>query len=580
MKTRMNNQKILLTVKNQESKPIIYRNTPTVLHANIFNQTGEDILIRKVDGSEIKIYFPDEISKLEIGNMKIDLDGWDFKISDSCLLLYYTNIDNYVWENNSELSFIIANIITEAQPVSDIMQVNILINEINEVQATSIISIENLPLEVNVSLKEILQVSFENQGRIFVSTNDDPLRNTLYLNIKNTSKENICTGSSDKMGYPQISVKFIYGYNSGSLTPIEAGISSAWNIKGEFINKQGDIWKVAQPQKSDETETPEWILTPADTNKILIGTSGNSNITFKFSNIVSFAPPGHTQAIVSFRGFRKDNEIEYDDATFIVDIVKRDQIITCGSLGFFSEDSEVYFYCSENCVLNVNWLLFRTHSIKISATSINRKQEIFFTNNNCCVASPLEKGNAEITLNDPTPNELLIIALQSFDNKLQLLNNRQISVIARDRRFIDPQDSKAYKTVLIGNTLWMAEDYSLYTNGAYRNKDGVVFYSYSNMPTPKTPGWRIPTIDDWKKLITFYGGTSEAYKKLIFGGNSGFNAKLNGYYDHKICKQGKYGYFLTSEKDKVVSFSSNSNETVLFTIDSSYYFTLRYIRDL
>jgi uncharacterized protein (TIGR02145 family) len=49
-------------------------------------------------------------------------------------------------------------------------------------------------------------------------------------------------------------------------------------------------------------------------------------------------------------------------------------------------------------------------------------------------------------------------------------------------------------------------------------------------------GWRLPTSDEWRQLAMLYGGVAqdsnvtrkEAYKRLLYGGDSGFNAILGG----------------------------------------------------
>ena len=49
-------------------------------------------------------------------------------------------------------------------------------------------------------------------------------------------------------------------------------------------------------------------------------------------------------------------------------------------------------------------------------------------------------------------------------------------------------------------------------------------------------GWRLPTDDEWRQMAKHYGGVSEdsddsgkaAYKALLTGGSSGFNALLGG----------------------------------------------------
>ena len=49
-------------------------------------------------------------------------------------------------------------------------------------------------------------------------------------------------------------------------------------------------------------------------------------------------------------------------------------------------------------------------------------------------------------------------------------------------------------------------------------------------------GWRLPTDDDWRQLAKHFGGVLDdsnddgqiAYKALLIGGHSGFNALLGG----------------------------------------------------
>jgi len=73
-------------------------------------------------------------------------------------------------------------------------------------------------------------------------------------------------------------------------------------------------------------------------------------------------------------------------------------------------------------------------------------------------------------------------------------------------------------------------------------------------------GWRLPTDDEWRQMAKHYGGVSEdsddrgkaAYKALLAGGSSGFNALLGG----NRSADGKYGrleahgfYWTASESD-------------------------------
>jgi len=73
-------------------------------------------------------------------------------------------------------------------------------------------------------------------------------------------------------------------------------------------------------------------------------------------------------------------------------------------------------------------------------------------------------------------------------------------------------------------------------------------------------GWRLPTDDEWRQLAKDYGGVSEdsddkgkaAYKALLAGGSSGFNAMLGGGRtdDGQYARGEAHGFYWTaSESD-------------------------------
>jgi uncharacterized protein (TIGR02145 family) len=73
-------------------------------------------------------------------------------------------------------------------------------------------------------------------------------------------------------------------------------------------------------------------------------------------------------------------------------------------------------------------------------------------------------------------------------------------------------------------------------------------------------GWRLPTDDEWRQMAKDYGGVSEdsddrgkaAYKALLAGGNSGFNALLGGGRsdDGQYARLEAHGFYWTaSESD-------------------------------
>lgn len=122
-----------------------------------------------------------------------------------------------------------------------------------------------------------------------------------------------------------------------------------------------------------------------------------------------------------------------------------------------------------------------------------------------------------------------------------------------------------YKTIKIGTQIWMAEDlrndkiecdYDLqviWSDGLergpgvafydtlphyafYNNKDlgnNGIIYNYRTVQSCAIcpEGFRIPTKADWETLVQQLGGKSVAGKRLLEGGDSGFNAALNGRID-------------------------------------------------
>lgn len=71
-------------------------------------------------------------------------------------------------------------------------------------------------------------------------------------------------------------------------------------------------------------------------------------------------------------------------------------------------------------------------------------------------------------------------------------------------------------------------------------------------------GWRLPTDDEWRQMAKAYGGVSDdsenkgktAYKVLIAGGNSGFNAVLGGgrAEDGQYARLEAHGFYWTASE--------------------------------
>jgi len=86
--------------------------------------------------------------------------------------------------------------------------------------------------------------------------------------------------------------------------------------------------------------------------------------------------------------------------------------------------------------------------------------------------------------------------------------------------FTDPRDGQVYRTVKIGNQIWMAENLN-YVKGGYcydNNPDNAKIYGrLYDWDTAKKvcpPGWHLPSREEWETLINFAGGENVAGKNL------------------------------------------------------------------
>lgn len=112
--------------------------------------------------------------------------------------------------------------------------------------------------------------------------------------------------------------------------------------------------------------------------------------------------------------------------------------------------------------------------------------------------------------------------------------------------FIDERDGQKYKTIKIGDQVWMAENlnYSTGNSWCYDNSSSNCntygrLYDWETAKNACPSGWHLPSESEFETLLSNVGGEGEdAYKALKDGGNSGFSALFAG-------RRNDYGSFLT-----------------------------------
>lgn len=144
--------------------------------------------------------------------------------------------------------------------------------------------------------------------------------------------------------------------------------------------------------------------------------------------------------------------------------------------------------------------------------------------------------------------------------------------------FIDERNDRKYKTIEIGNQIWMAENlaFSIDSGIGCWGKDTLpkdstygYLYTWETAKNAVPDGWRLPTKEDWEELIEYLGGSDVAggrmkensteyweYPNTEGTNSSGFTARPAGYKSlpnsadkELFLGEGRWGYWWSSTLD-------------------------------
>jgi len=180
--------------------------------------------------------------------------------------------------------------------------------------------------------------------------------------------------------------------------------------------------------------------------------------------------------------------------------------------------------------------------------------------------------------------------------------------IPTNNTFTDSRDGHVYKTVTVGTQTWMAENFAFKSDsGCWANNNdikNVAIYGYLyNFESAKNLcpiGWHLPSLDEWKTLISNFGIKDDAGGKLKETGflhwkapnegatnESGFNGLPGGCRNEieTFAPIGETGFWWTStDVTNTIAWSillNNDNSRVCYysCYEKSHGFSLRYIKD-
>jgi uncharacterized protein (TIGR02145 family) len=521
---------------------ILQTGVTTSLAIAVVNNSGADIALASgADAAAFGVYLPSPalFTPGQLRAITVTAAGWTGAPLAPDQSITITCSQAGTWASGQTLTFTLANATSSGPPGSG--TVTLLPSNLGDDAPLSIeagISVTNPPKPGNLQLTDVLQVTLDSQGSVLRSQSPaDPLSNTLYLTLKNTSATALAAGGK-RFGNPQVLVSFIYGNTSGALAPDTfdptkgAQLGSAWNIKSGISSAQLP-WTTADPRHESQQNDPQWTLTPSPNNTTLLGPAGTdqANVTFSFSDVVTFTPTGHTQMLVLFTGFAQDADTAYDDHLFVLDIVKVDAPPTRGLLSFFGTDPVIPVSDPNGQItIPLRWSMFDVASVQLLSSSPTVPARRIPSS---IPPKPVDYGDTTVTLPSPPASEAIFFTLQAFDGTGGYLNSQQFTAYAQVS-YLEDVAGHVYPIALFGNTFWMLANYQFNAAGSYdyggnpANEAAFGKLYDSQVLSQPPPGWQVPTLADWNALFGLFGDPKQAYAALIGGGRSGFNAALGG----------------------------------------------------
>ncbi len=190
-------------------------------------------------------------------------------------------------------------------------------------------------------------------------------------------------------------------------------------------------------------------------------------------------------------------------------------------LGSFYLDGQLLGDLSENSENKLENIKAGNHIIEIRGVENWKKEITIIANQTIYVKA--EKTNKTVP----------VITMQTT-KKENATNTKKESSL---NQFNDSRDNKTYKTVQIGNQIWMAENLNIsmedswcYDNNEENGKIYGRLYTFDAAKKACPVGWHLPSDEEWMKMESELGISQAELDKTNFRGNLGIKIKSKEYW--------------------------------------------------
>ena len=146
----------------------------------------------------------------------------------------------------------------------------------------------------------------------------------------------------------------------------------------------------------------------------------------------------------------------------------------------------------------------------------------------------------------------------------------------------DSRDGQTYKTIRLANQIWMQEnlnyvaDSSIEYTGRNAIENSGRLYNHSAAMNACPPGWRLPSSDEWKTLLSYRDSSKASTDRLSLKSSDGWFGVMSTYSDDDF----DFTAFWTGTVDPVKEeYECAATDWIGYGCDSKSYISIRCVKE-